>query len=102
MNWELTISELENEWDFEHGFFGILRRGIFDSAALQRLIYKLNAITLLDESQIHRRVVSLLWYMPLSMEWQRESVQESGFDIAEFDKAANLVQSSVERLLGVP
>jgi hypothetical protein len=102
MNSEALISDLEKEWDFAHGFFGMLRRGIFDLPSLERLVRTLNAMDLRNDAQVNRRVVSLLWYMPLFMGWQRERVQENGGDPCEFDKAVNLVQSLVERLLGVP
>jgi hypothetical protein len=102
MNSEAIISELEKAWDFDNGFFGILRQGRFDTTALQRVVCVLDAISLRDEVLINRRVVSLLWYMPLFMGWQRECVQESGGNVEDFDKASNLVQTSIERLLGVP
>jgi len=102
MNNESIVSELEREWDFDCGFFGMLRRGIFDVTALRRLICILDAMNLQDEVFVSRRVVSLLWYMPLFMGWQRERIEASGGDTEEFDKATDLVQPSVERLLGVP
>lgn len=102
MNNEAIISDLEKEWDFDCGFFGNLRRGIFDVEMLHRLICTLDAINLREEVLVSRRVVSLLWYMPLFMGWQRESVHEGGGNVEEFDKATNLIQSSIERLLGVP
>ena len=97
-----VIANLEREWEFESGFFGRLRRGEFDRASLNRLIRTLDLIDPQGDTVVNRRVVSLLWYMPIVMGWQVDRVQESGGDIAELDKAITQVQYSVERILGVP
>jgi len=102
MNDEVIVSILEQEWDFDSGFFGNLRRGTFDAQMLKRLISILEDISLQKDSHLSRRTVSLLWYMPLFMGWQRESIKESGGSLEDFDKATNLVQSFIERILGVP
>ena len=97
-----VIANLEREWDFESGFFGGLRRGQFDRASLNRLIRTLDLIDPQGDTVVNRRVVSLLWYMPIFMGWQIDRVQEAGGDAAEFDRAITQVQNSVERILGVP
>jgi hypothetical protein len=56
----------------------------------------------LEGESINRRIVSLLWYMPLFMAWQKDRVQEAGGDAAGLERAANEVQSIVERVLGIP
>ena len=97
-----VIANLEREWDFESGFFGGLRLGQFDRASLNRLIRTLALIDPQGEVVMNRRVVSLLWYMPIFMGWQIDRVREAGGDAAEFDRAITQVQNSVERILGVP
>ena len=97
-----TIAGLEREWDFDSGFFGGLRRGEFDTASLNRLIETLELIDLQDGVTVNRRVVSLLWYMPIFMGWQTERVQESGGDIVGLDKAINRIQTLLEGILGIP
>jgi len=96
------VSRLEHEWDYDLGFFGPLRRGSFDRSSLESLLEILEAAAVEQSESINRRLVSLLWYMPLFMQWQRDRVKELGGDLAEFDAATNHVQSIVERLLGVP
>jgi hypothetical protein len=98
----LSVSSLEREWDFDTGFFGLLRRGEFDPESFNRLVETLGSTGFDDDKLINRRAVSLLWYMPLFMSWQRERVQENGGDLAEFDNATTLVQNLVEGILGVP
>ncbi len=97
-----VIADLEREWEFESGFFGRLRRGEFDRASLSRLIQALDLIDAQGSTVLNRRVVSLLWYVPIFMGWQADRVQEAGGDIDEFDKATTRVQNAVERILGVP
>ena len=102
METKAVIENLEREWDFDTGFFGQLRRGKFDAASLNRLIQILDFIDFGDNHSVNRRVVALLWYMPLFMEWQKKRVQEAGGNVEVFDKATNQVQHLVEKLLGVP
>ena len=97
-----VITNLEREWEFESGFLGRLRRGNFDRASLDRLIRTLDLVDTEGDTTINRRVVSLLWYMPIFMGWQAERVKEAGGDVAELDKATNRVQNMLERILGVP
>ncbi len=102
MDTDAIISKLEDEWRFDGGFFGRLRNGDFDAQAFSRLIVVLDGISLQDEMALNRRMVSLLWFMPLFMRWQRERVQESGCDMEQFDRASNCVETGVIKLLGVP
>ncbi len=76
MNTKQTIEYLEREWDFDNGFFGLLRRGEFDAARLDRLDKLLSVLDYEDEEFVNHRIVSLLWYIPLFMSWQRERVLE--------------------------
>jgi hypothetical protein len=102
MNTESLVSALEREWDFEDGFFGRLRQGHFDLACLSRLTHVLDSVAAERDAVVNRRLVSLLWYMPIFMQWQRERVQAAGGDLVELDKATNRVQAAIERILGVP
>ncbi len=102
MDADTMIEALEREWEFDSGFFGRLRRGEFDKAGFSRLIDILGHIDLQDSTSVDRRVVSLLWYMPLFMGWQAERVQESGVSVEDFDKAINQVHNLLEGILGIP
>ena len=48
------------------------------------------------------RLVSLLWFIPILIEWNRERVRGNGGDVKEFDDSANKLFSELERILGVP
>jgi hypothetical protein len=96
------VAALEREWELDDGFFGQLRQGRFDIERLNRLIRVLDAIDLEDDFTVDRRLVSLLWYVPPFMEWQKERIGEAGGDLVEFEKAINQVLTSIERILGIP
>jgi hypothetical protein len=96
------IAALEHEWDLCEGFLGKLREGTFDPAGLDRLMRLLDGIDFTDAPEVNRKLVSLLWFMPLFMEWQRERVHEHGADPQTLMHAINRVQGSIERILGLP
>jgi len=102
MNLDSVIANLEAEWALESGFLGRIRGGNFDAELLDRLVRVLEGIDAHPDTEMNRRLVSLLWYMPLFMHWNGERIQSAGGDLIEFDKAANRIESAVERILGVP
>lgn len=101
MNDEI-ISALESEWEKPDGFLGSLRLGNFHREHFERFISLLNTINFEGQSQLCRKLVSLLWYIPIFMSWQRERVKKQAGSLSEFDVACNRVQECIERILGVP
>jgi hypothetical protein len=103
MNYSELIALIEKEWDLDSGFLGMIREGRFDREAHNRCKQALERIRLESKSEeyIPRRLVSLVWYIPLFMSWQTERVKSS-IDIAEYHRAANEFQTKVQEILGVP
>jgi hypothetical protein len=97
-----AIEALTAEWERPAGFLGRLREGVFDEAGYRRLQGILNSVEIADERLVQRRLVSLLWYIPTFMAWQRERVQESNGDVTRLDAAVTEVQNLLESVLGVP
>jgi|SRR5712671_2880040 len=96
-------SFLEREWSKPQGFLGRAREGQFDPEDGKRFVVGLKAIRLPAESKVmDRHLVSLLWYIPLFLSWQRDRIIENGGDAASFEKVSNEVQTLVEEILGVP
>ena len=100
------MSELENlieridfEYDRADGFLGRLRSGDFDAIAAQRLLRVLGSLDLGD-GPVDRRLVQLLWYMPIFMVWQKDRL--SNADAAATEEVLNEVMSILERVIGVP
>lgn len=102
MNYKEAISMIEFEWQPEHGFFWNIRQGLFSEVEFTRALNKVSSISIPDEADLPKRLVSLLWYIPIFMHWQIERVGESGGDIAAYVKAITKMSNEIERLLGVP
>jgi hypothetical protein len=94
------IAALEAEYDQDEGFLGLLRAGHFDSLARDRFLRLLESIDLGANVSIDRRVVALLWYVPLFMQWQERRLDAEEREALQ--AAANRVTSQLERILGVP
>ncbi len=97
---EGLISDLEAEYDQDLGFLGLLRAGHFDSLARDRFLRLLESIDLGAGGPIDRRVVALLWYVPLFMQWQEPRLDAD--ERQALQAATNRVTSELERILGVP
>ena len=102
MSYEKEIEALESEWSAEDGFFWRIRQGQFIPSDFERALKKVSTIAISDDADVPRRVVSLLWYIPLFMQWQVERVQENKGDIEAYALAITAMTNQIERLLGVP
>ena len=102
MNDGQMIETLESEWEPDVGFFWQIRQGIFAENEFRRALATVSSIEISDSHVIERRVVSLLWYIPLFMHWQTERVAEAGGNVESYAQAVSAMTNEVERLLGVP
>ena len=94
---------LEAEWDIENGFFGQLRQGHFDKKNCQRCLGVLKKAEnyLSNQTKFNRRLVALIWYVPLFMSWQKRHVVPDIND-NEYEKIINEFSAKIEDTLGVP
>ncbi len=102
MSYEKEIDALESEWSPEDGFFWRVRQGHFNPNDFERALKKLATITMAEDADVPRRLVSLLWYIPLFMQWQVERVQENKGDVNAYMAAITKMTNEVERVLGMP
>jgi hypothetical protein len=102
VGFEREIEVAESEWSPENGFFWRIRQGHFANCEFERALGKISAISIAEESEIPRRLASLLWYIPLFMQWQTERVRKAGGDVEAYLKAVTSMTNEIERLLGVP
>jgi hypothetical protein len=102
MSYEKEIAALESEWSPEDGFFWCVRQGHFTPSDFERALKEVSAISIEEGADVPRRVVSLLWYIPLFMQWQVERVQENKGDVKAYTTAVTKMTNEIERLLGVP
>jgi len=102
MTYEREIELLESEWTPDEGFFWRIRQGRFEPIDFQRALEKISKLAIVENADLPRRMVSLLWYVPPFMQWQLERVRETGGDMVAYSKAVTAMTNEVERLLGVP
>lgn len=81
------IAALEADWEPDTGFFWRVRQGIFEPAEFHRVLAKLRAMTVLSDEPLPRRLVSLLWNVPLFLHWQVGRVASQGGDAKAYERA---------------
>jgi hypothetical protein len=96
VSYDAEIAALEAEWAPDDGFFWHVRDGRLDLVGLERTKAKLARMAFDDASQLPRRLVSLLWYVPLFLEWNRQRHP------ADHGGVVDDLSKEIERLLGVP
>jgi len=101
MDTKVATQKLENEWDEDKGFFGKLRNGVFDEDGSQRVIKVLDAVDTSGE-ELSKRFVSLTWFIPSFMDWQRERVRGRGGDVDALDHANRVIIELLFKILGTP
>jgi hypothetical protein len=102
-----VIAALEDYWAVD-GFFFNCRAGSFDPNEGARLLEFLNGLA----SQRHPafdvdgsvpfRLVTLTWFIPTFLEWQRERVGERGGDLSAYDSFRLEIVEALSGLLGYP
>jgi hypothetical protein len=78
MNYGDIINSLEDEWAPGSGVFWSIRQGLFRGSDFERTRGQLTALNIGETAELPRRLVSLLWYMPVAMKWNADRVRESG------------------------
>jgi hypothetical protein len=75
MDLEEIVRKVELAWSSPSGSLFQLRGGTFDRAGLNDLLHVLRQVEVAEDLDVlPRRLVSLLWYMPLFIQWQKERV----------------------------
>lgn len=62
----------------------------------------IEAMAIPENALVPKRAVSLLWYLPSFLIWQKERVRDCGGDVAAYDTFIVDVHNAIERALGVP
>jgi hypothetical protein len=102
MDMQVVIKELEKEWDLDIGFLGGVRQENFRIERLERLVNILKSIDLSETKCLDKRLVSLIWYIPIFLMWQKERYIEQGRDAFELEQAINQIEELLEHILGIP
>lgn len=83
-----SIDKLEAEYDRSEGFLGLLRTGTFDHRGASRLLDLLSSLEV-GGGPVDRRLVQLLWYLPIFLQWQKERFALSGGDAEAVESTLN-------------
>ncbi len=102
MDFQTVIKELERAWDLNDGFLGGLREGVYRHDELERLVNTLRSIELTDPENIDKRLVSLTWFIPIFLTWQKERLTSQNIDVSRIDQAINRIEEVLEKILGTP
>ena len=99
---EAFIKSIESEWEPETGFFWKIRQGDFLQDEFDRTFAKFAAVPSMSEEPLPARLVSVLWYVPIFMEWQIDRVRERGGDLHAYSIAMNRLTAEGNAFSGCP
>lgn len=92
---------LDEAWDEESGFLGKLRFGKFDPDAGEAYVALLSRIPPIGET-VEARLVQLIWFAPMFIEWQLERAAKSEDELRQLTRIATQVHEAVSNILGIP
>ena len=98
---EELLEQLDAVWDEESGFLGKLRSGKFDPEAGQEYVALLSRIPQPGEV-IDSRLVQLIWFAAMFIEWQVERATHSEEEARRLTHIASQVHEAVSDVLGIP
>jgi hypothetical protein len=101
MNTSELIQNLEAAWD-TGGFLELVRRGTYEEPAGKAFLSLLRSISIDDSDLVPKRLLSLLWYLPSFLEWQKERVADVGSDAEAYSRFVTEVHNILEDVLGFP
>jgi hypothetical protein len=95
---------LEAEFDLETGFVGQLRERKFVPLAQERFLDLIESIDLGANEQLNRRIVSLLWMLPLILRWRVDDFRSIGRDVTGLERVVDRVEAALmaPKALGAP
>jgi hypothetical protein len=99
-----VIARLESVWSEPAGFLWNLRNGLYSAEGAARLNDLLIDIKhfLAGREALPKRMVALMWYIPLVMEWNAHRVADQGGDVKAVQLSTNRCRELLESILGVP
>lgn len=102
MNVDNYINKLEKEWD-DYGFLAELRSGHFNKEKSADFIGMISTLQLDQNDLVPKRLLSLMWFLPLFLEWQRERIKDNCDEKSvEYARFIDEVHNILQEILGVP
>ena len=94
------LKQLEYAWS--DGFFFNLRNGTFEEQEYEKLKICFDSLKGTEIDFSNKRVIELLWFIPLFILWQEERLTLKGMPKDKFDEVFNFFYNECEDLLGLP
>lgn len=101
MNATKAVGLLENAWDLG-GFLGRLREGVFHESDAVAFVEMLRSVSIGDNEPVPKRLLVLVWYMPLFLDWQKDRIAEVSGVVSEYERFVTEVINVLEEVVGVP
>lgn len=98
---EDLLDLLDMAWDDESGFLGKLRSGQFDLGAGEAYVKLLSRVPQ-PGNMIDARLVKLIWFAPMFIEWQMERAAVGADETRQLTRIATEVHEAVANVLGTP
>ncbi|MBD2705182.1 hypothetical protein IC229_31460 [Spirosoma sp. BT702] len=97
------FTRLGQQWD-ETGFFGLLRDQNLRFDLGEQALEILKEIDFSELDQIPKQYISLLWFIPISMEWQGQRLADRTEKsiLHQYIKLQSEILNELERILDVP
>jgi len=100
-NADQLIARLEAAWDID-GFLDHVRNGDFVPDEGEQFLAILRDIKISETDLVPKRLVSLLWFVPIFLMWQVDRIAENGGDGVAYERFMNDVHGVLEDRLGIP
>ena len=101
MNIEQMTEFLEIAWD-DGGILAQIRAGRFDENEAEKFLHALKNMRVDDNALLPKRLVSLMWYLPGFLEWQRKRVEDVTGNLAPYERFIVETHNTLEDVFGIP
>lgn len=102
MSVEEQIEMIERAWSEPDGFLFLAHIGRFTPEGAATFLADLERIDVPSGDTVDRRLVSLLWFIPTLLEWNRHANATTAERAAAYDRISSVVVDRLFVLLGVP
>ncbi len=93
------IDAIGKSWDLD-GFLGQLKVGVFNRALYNELYTSLLKINILDDEEIERELIQLLWFIPIFMCRLKEYIKD--IPSKDYDGLCEDIEEQLARIFGYP
>ena len=101
MNAVEFVDWMDLQWA-EGGILSEARDGIFREEDGRTFVERLASVDIADGSLVPKRLLSVLWMLPIFLHWQRDRVAEFSGNLKLYDQFCSRVTNVLGNVVGVP